>query len=180
MLIMIAVKTKTCDKTRRQVKYLGDYIDEDLGIMLNKVSCEFAYGGEPSYDVSTIEDFKIQLYENADSELFSNLKKPIDVMGDIYLFINYPVETPAVFKCSPQKLSYLQLLYLYSKAYQMMYKLEDADCGTTGFIPGMINRAASNGRYGISMHHIGNLTYNGTATIEYYKKATIIELDCDS
>lgn len=42
--------------------------------------------------------------------------------------------------------------------YAEMYKEEDEDVGSaTGYVPGMLNRQKSNGRYGIWGHNIGDL-----------------------
>jgi len=133
------IKTKECKKTRKQTKYMSDYIDEDLGMSI-KIECK------------------------------SDCEEELDVIGDLYFFINYPVEIPGVFKMSydSPKIKHVDLLYYYTQAYQLMYKLED--------IPTPNNSI----RYGIWGHDLGELTYNGVVLVEYYKTATIFQLGYDS
>ena len=87
------------------------------------------------------------------------------------------------FDCSAIDVTYGKVLYLYTYAYQHMYELEDEDVGEeTGNVPGMLNRAMSEGRFGIWGHSIGDLAYNGASTIEYADdgETVVCRFSCDS
>jgi hypothetical protein len=76
------------------------------------------------------------------------------------LVIDYPVENPykAKIKTGKKGLTRLQLADKICKHYRKMYDEEDETAGgDPGHIPGMLNRAESEGKYGIWGHDIGDL-----------------------
>lgn len=76
------------------------------------------------------------------------------------LVIDYPVSNPykAKLKTGKRGLTRLQLADKICKHYRKMYAIEDGTAGgDPGHIPGMLNRARSNGKYGIWGHGIGDL-----------------------
>jgi hypothetical protein len=94
------------------------------------------------------------------------------------LIIDYPVTNKysASFTTPKTGLTRIQLVNLICRHYRKMYKEEEKDVnGPTGNIPGMFNRATSNGRYGIWGHDIGDLTLHSA-----YIKGNIITLGVDS
>jgi hypothetical protein len=72
------------------------------------------------------------------------------------------------------------LLWIYTVAYQTVYALEEEEDGDPGHISGMLNRAKSNGPFGIWGHDITDLVYNGGSTVHIYEEYVICEFDCDS
>ena len=76
------------------------------------------------------------------------------------LVISYPVSTnyKAKLKTGKKGMTRLQLASQICKHYRKMYAEEDSSAGgDPGHIPGMLNRAQSEGKYGIWGHDIGDL-----------------------
>lgn len=151
------------------------------------------YGGHPSDELNTdhISNFVFEGYDDEDDEQLEELntsnkkskKKLSRNVKYVVAVISYPIENPALFKfdCSNIELTYGKLLYLYTYAYQLMYKLENEDVGVpTENIPGMLNRGKSEGRFGIWGHDITDLIYNGGSTLRFTNDTVICEFDVDS
>lgn len=76
------------------------------------------------------------------------------------LIISYPVSTNYTTKLKTGKkgMTRIQLASNICKHYRKMYAEEDSSSGgDPGHIPGMLNRAQSDGKYGIWGHDIGDL-----------------------
>lgn len=100
----------------------------------------------------------------------------------MYAEITYPLTNPALikFNCT-QPITYGMVLYLFTVAYQLVYDLEEQDDGHPGQIsPTLINRATSEGRFGIWGHDISDLLYNSVSTIKIYENHIFVDLSCDS
>jgi hypothetical protein len=151
----------------------------------------FEYGGLPAdkLDVSRVMDYTFEHFgdgddkesvdsvDDADDEesVAKNIikaQKVLEGINYVVAVIYYPVSSPAVFKfdCSAIDVTYGKVLYLYTYAYQHMYKLEHEDGGLHA------------GRFGIWGHSIGDLAYNGVSTIEYADdgETVICRFSCDS
>lgn len=152
-----------------------------------------AYGGHPRDELNTscVSNFVFEGYGDEDDdqleELDNSNKKANEKLSlnvkYVVAVITYPIENPALFKfdCSNIELTYGKLLYLYTYAYQLMYKLEDEDVGApTENIPGLLNRGKSEGRFGIWGHDISDLIYNGNSTLRFTHDTVICEFDVDS
>ncbi len=76
------------------------------------------------------------------------------------LVIDYPLTTSfkRKFETGKTGMTRRQLVNLAVDSYKKIYKTEDMGVGeATGNIPGMFNRATSDGRYGIWGHGLGDL-----------------------
>lgn len=76
------------------------------------------------------------------------------------LLIDYPTSTPyrKRFNTGKKGMTRIQLADYICKNYRKMYAEEDKTAGgDPGHIPGMFNRAQSEGKYGIWGHDIGDL-----------------------
>lgn len=99
----------------------------------------------------------------------------------VYTIITYPLSKPAIIKFDCLvPITYGVLLYIYTYAYQLVYKLEEENVGNPGLIPGMLNRAKSKGMFGIYGHNIDDLVYNGNSIIEIHDDYIICDFHCDS
>lgn len=80
--------------------------------------------------------------------------------GNYTFCYDYPLNTEAQFmhELTPE-MTWIDLLLLAKADYEEIYRREDAACGPTGNIPGMLNRASSNGPYGIWGHDISDLYF---------------------
>lgn len=152
-----------------------------------------AYGGYPSCDLdeTCISNFTFSGYDGEDEKSEQEIKKSNKKSKTklsanvkyVIAVINYPINNPAIFKfdCSSVELTYGKLLYLYTYAYQLMYKLEDEDVGEPPKnIHGMLNRGVSEGRFGIWGHDICDLIYNGDSELTYTDDTVICEFRVDS
>jgi hypothetical protein len=95
------------------------------------------------------------------------------------LVIDYPLETPfkTRFTVDTKGMTRRKLVGLIIKSYRKIYDDEDKDVGgETGNIPGMLNRAPSQGRYGIWGHCLGDLMLH-TAKLQ---KSGNVSVSCDS
>lgn len=101
----------------------------------------------------------ISFYQRMEKgNLIQKIKKPKcrDIVSKsninyVHARIDYPLSNRATiqFKCNT-KITYGILLYLYTIAYQLVYKIEDLDVGCpTENNSGTFNRQTSDGRYGI-------------------------------
>lgn len=133
------------------------------------------------------EDSDGEEYDNVDEcnkRLANNLERSYwdRDMGVIYVEITYPLTNKAIVKFvkkNPRlQLTCGMLLYAYTFAYQMVYNSEDAseqEC-----IPGMLNMATTDGRFGIWGHAIEDLAYNGSSNIEVHETYIKCRFSCDS
>lgn len=106
-------------------------------------------------------------------------KETVLSAGEYTLVIDYPLSNPfkKKFKVAKGGMTRAKLVALVIKSYKKIYADEDKDMGTqTGFIPGMLNRATSEGRYGIWGHVMEDLMLH-TATVQKNGNVTV---DCDS
>lgn len=88
---------------------------------------------------------------------------PAGFLAGFYFFrYTYPLSVEARFshELTPE-MSWVDLLLLAKQDYERIYREEDEDCGPTGNIPGMLNRASSKGKYGIWGHHLSDLYFEG-------------------
>ena len=154
----------------------------------------FSYTKAPSDKLGSLEafcqGFKEKEYDDYEDNEEGEEKKDKDKchkvlsnITNVIVEIDYPVSKPAIFKfdCTSTEVTYGLVLYLYTYAYQLMYKLEDEDVGeSTNNIPGMLNRERSEGRFGIWGHDIGDLVYNGISTLSFSGDTVICYFSCDS
>jgi hypothetical protein len=169
----------------KAVKPVKDYFPCDLGYPADNIPNSL---GE--YYNIIISEFLESLSEeeNEDNYDETSLKKLLNtVVSDnikyVYATISYPLTNKAVirFSCNNNKIiTYGMLLYLYTKAYHIVYDTEEEDDKDPGHIPGLANRAISDGRFGIWGHDIGDLIYNGGSIIKIYDNYIICNFDCDS
>lgn len=144
----------------------------------NKIKDIFGYHHCPSDILGSLDEY----YDTFKKKEQNNAKKKVFDGNIIYVTIDYSLTNKAVLKfTSNVPVTYGLLLYAYTMAYQLVYKTEDEDVGTpTGHIPGMLNRAKSNGRFGIWGHDIGDLVYNGNSCISIFDNHVICYFLCDS
>ena len=110
---------------------------------------------------------------------------------DIIAYIGYPVRRIGHFltrMTTTQEPLNLAMLYVaHATAYKMMYEIEESRDGHPGYICGLMNRADSNGVYGIWGHDLCDLVYNGLTIINVVPPSctvprwtAIVELGVDS
>jgi hypothetical protein len=91
--------------------------------------------------------------------------------GKYVLEISYPLTNPFLHEFETKGMTRRELVNLIVESYKEIYKSEE----DPGYIPGMLNRAASDGQYGIWGHHMSDLDLH-TA----YVKGKTITVSCDS
>ena len=99
----------------------------------------------------------------------------LDSNKEIILTNHYPLTTPCTvkFKSVKRGMTRQALINKIVKLYRKVYQVEDSTTKTkAGFIPGMLNRNSTNGKFGIWGHSIGDLvlcdahvTKNGKMTV---------------
>lgn len=176
-----------------------EILDEmpDLGEKENSENNVFDYFGRPCMIVSSYEEFIREIMEelesrsdhdsDSDSEdpdskfSIEKMHEKLNNIKHIYTIIDYPLTKSSIFKFTwKQDVTYGMVLYAYTVAYQLTYKIEEEDDEDPGYIPGMFNRATSKGRFGIWGHDIEDLVYNGSSEINYYHDSISCNFDCDS
>lgn len=169
--------------TIQEVDKLPDQENE-----IGKEEDVFGYWGRPSMDVDDYSTFRDSLINDSypdglgDKDIEKKVDQPISQnYRTIYTVHDYPLSREVYFKfeCN-QPVTYGILLYAYTIAYQLIYKLEDEDSGDPGFIQNTFNRSTSNGKFGIWGHYIGDLVYNGISRINYYPNEVVCYFSCDS
>lgn len=92
-------------------------------------------------------------------ELPSNA--PLGLKGTFTFTYNYPLSREVrIERKLPRETSALDLLRFGREDYERIYREEDEDVGSkTGNVPGMLNRARSDGRHGIWGHSINDLIF---------------------
>ncbi|KAM9984719.1 hypothetical protein ACTFIY_009162 [Dictyostelium cf. discoideum] len=161
--------------------------------------------GAPYKPITTLENYKNYLKEDAlskkswglesfnlpnqtDDDLF---KETVLIEGGdntkyVYCFIDAYTEDPVTIKVTRpdanalQPLTNVELLAIYSKAFQFIYEEEEKEVGNPGHIQGMLNRGVSHGRYGIWGHDLSDLVYNGFSDVLIYKDFIFCEFRVDS
>lgn len=189
----------TNDNIINKIYLLDDYvIDSKKNLVQNNI---FPYCGYPSEDIinSTTfaenyvsnyiernkDDINHEDYEKVKEKLTNKLQKEID-SNILIICIKYPLSSPAYYQFELKKnMVHSDLLYLYTIGYQLTYYIEESDDKDPGHIPGMFNRASSNGRFGIWGHDIEDLVYNGNSKLILFStnddtKRVYFEADCDS
>ena len=79
---------------------------------------------------------------------------------DITVVYDYPLEREFEFTHhtdNPNGFTRIELCQVVMDQYKKIYEEEEEEDGDPGYIPGMLNRAKSNGKYGIWGHDIGDL-----------------------
>jgi hypothetical protein len=121
---------------------------------------------------------KLDEYAEEDGRVSPDPKEIVLNEGTYELEITYPLSNPfkGKFKVGKRGLSREKLVEKVIASYNHIYATEDGDVGAkTGNIPGMLNRARSNGRYGIWGHDMSDLMLH-TAYVTGKK----VEVSCDS
>lgn len=96
----------------------------------------------------------------------------------IDIVFDYPLSTPATLSFKKKGgFTLAKLIECVRKGYEKIYAEEDEDVGPTGNLTGMMNRARSEGRYGIWGHSIEDLAIE---TIYYNKDKKLITLSIGS
>ncbi|EGC36645.1 hypothetical protein DICPUDRAFT_150822 [Dictyostelium purpureum] len=184
----------------------SDATPEEIDLIKNsepsdKLKNIFKAIGGPKSDASSIQVFKNKLIEDAQwridvgldqasPEISTNgddlVKETIikDNIKEVYCYINGYFDQPATIKVvrpdSSVPLSNIELLAIYTSAYQWIYKEEESQVGNPGHIEGMLNRDQSHGRYGIYGHDLGDLVYNSFSDISIYSSFIYCEFRVDS
>lgn len=163
------------------------------------------YFGAPCDDsdyIRFLASLKEVKYEGCDV-LKDEDDKVLDNVKHIYTRISYPLAEP-VFSHYVLKdgieVKYSTILYANACAYKDIYMLEDEQCfeGNKAPLMGekaaanagvdaagkrevfMMNRASSDGPFGIWGHVIGDLVYNGGSTVYVNEDTVFCEFYCDS
>ncbi|EGC33259.1 hypothetical protein DICPUDRAFT_80955 [Dictyostelium purpureum] len=98
----------------------------------------------------------------------------IEDYNDIEAFIK-------ITRDSSKHLTDFELLAIYTKAYQWMYKEEEiSNGGDPGHIAGLMNRERSAGRFEIWGHDITDLIFNGCNEIKIYENFVYCDFGVDS
>ncbi len=89
--------------------------------------------------------------------------KPLGIAAATYTFIyDYPLTHAARFPHALDPTSTLVDVLLLARAdYEAIYAAEEKEVGNPGNVNGMLNRAATNGPYGIWGHHLDDLYFEG-------------------
>lgn len=133
----------------------------------------------PSNKLTTLDDY----YKTFKKNIAKASKIIDDDLTDIYIRVNYPLETEAVIKfISKEKITYGVLFFAHTIAYQIIYDIEDFDVGapTGNLFPNLLNRASSEGRFGIWGHVIEDLIFNGNCSIKANNTDIVCTFECDS
>lgn len=160
----------------------------------------FPYGGRPSSKISSSDEYYKSILNDFITQ--NNVERDYDdeceiidvkkiktqlntIMADhirtIYAVVTYPLTNQAIIKFECNKpVTNSMLLFLFTNAYQIAYAIEESDDRDPGLMPGMFNRAKSNGRFGIWGHVIGDLCYNGGSKIQIYDNYIVCNFGCDS
>lgn len=87
---------------------------------------------------------------------------PLGLDGIFTFVYDYPLSKKATFDHPLiSSVSAIDILAIAKADYEFIYAAEEADDGPTENIPGMLNRASSDGRYGIWGHCIEDLFFEG-------------------
>ncbi|KAN0003991.1 hypothetical protein ACTFIZ_010164 [Dictyostelium cf. discoideum] len=167
--------------------------------VIKKIDNMFGYYGAPRNEVKDLEIFASNLEDNArymkkyDNDYDESKKEegPLIkkvLLGDgikyVYCKIDSYNSNPCTIKVTRSDpatpISNIELLAIYTKAYQYMYEKEDEAVGNPGHIPGMLNRAKSSGPYGIWGHDIGDLVYNGLSQVLIFNDFIHCDFSVDS
>lgn len=82
--------------------------------------------------------------------------------GEYEFSYTYPLSTTAKFKHKlGPKHTARNVLRFAARDYKKIYDIEEGKVGNPGHIPGMLNRATSNGPFGIWGHDMGDLFFEG-------------------
>ena len=146
-----------------------------------KIKNIFDYHHAPSDEIKSLDQY-YDSFRKKEKIIAKTITVDEKNINTIYAIITYPLTNSAVVKFVCNKpITHGILLYAYTIAYQLVYKTEDDDVGKkTEDIPGMLNRAKSNGRFGISGHLITDLAYNGISSITIHDNYIVCYFDCDS
>jgi hypothetical protein len=80
----------------------------------------------------------------------------------IQIQFEYPLNNPVTFEFENKGgFKALDFLRCVHEVYSRIYQEEDSAVGNPGYIPGMYNRAASDGPYGIWGHYMEDLWFEG-------------------
>ena len=120
--------------------------------------------------------------EKIDMSEFGKKCVPHNNIKTVYAEISYPLTNNAYIECTlaPNvNLTFGMLLYIYTVAYQLVYKIEDAEnCPQVS--ASCVNMGTTAGYFGIWGHYICDLLYNGSSTIMIGGDYIKCEFHCDS
>jgi hypothetical protein len=94
--------------------------------------------------------------------------EPVGFQKGVYTFVfDYPLSREAHFmhQLTPD-MTWIDLLLLAKQDYEEIYRREDEAAGPTGNIPGMLNRASSDGPFGIWGHVMSDLYFESVEVDE--------------
>lgn len=103
----------------------------------------------------------------------------LNIPAGEYTFVyTYPLSREAKFKHTlDPSINLIQLLLRAKGDYEMIYALEENAAGNPGHIPGMLNRQASDGPYGIWGHDLSDLYFE---SVEVDTKKMIVSFGIGS
>ena len=187
-----------CTKRLSEVGYVGDFIDSVKLLNSYKNRRTYLYKkenileniyenlGYPCDTITSVSDYRNNFISNInrnkkeknEKELSLESEKNINSLltenvnvSTVIIKINYPVSNDAYFKfkINPEyQVTFVDLQYLHIISYKLTYLIEESDDKNPGYIPGMLNRQSSDGRFGIWGHVIEDLTYNGLSELIVY------------
>lgn len=122
-----------------------------------------------------------RIYDNCHRVISKNIKasKKIIIKDEnINIEFDYPLSNVVKFNFSKSGgFSIYDIIKYICSGYERIYREEEEEVGNPGHIPGMFNRMASNGPYGIWGHDINDLFIEA---IDYDKKKKLITLSIGS
>ncbi|KAM9955690.1 hypothetical protein ACTFIW_002330 [Dictyostelium discoideum] len=180
-----------CDASKEDLKLIED------SEVLNEIDDLLPYAGCPCYQFNNIDQFKEQLLKDNQLRIERVKQEELKVkiiennLSDknidfkyVYCRITSYLSNKATIKVTRPDpsiaLTNIELLAIYSKAWQWVYQEEEKESGNPGNINGMLNRAKSYGRYGIYGHDITDLAYNGGSLIKIYNGFVVCKFSVDS
>lgn len=103
----------------------------------------------------------------------------LGIPAGVYTFVyDYPLSRQAKFQHTlVPSMSIIDILLQARADYETIYALEDAAVGKTDHIPGMLNRAQSEGPYGIWGHDFSYLYFE---SLEVYPETRMVEFGMGS
>ncbi|KAK5575267.1 hypothetical protein RB653_010524 [Dictyostelium firmibasis] len=159
--------------------------------------------GAPAKAITSLEEYKVYLKEDAlskkswglsdfnepnqtEDDLFKEevLVEGSDNIKNVFCFIDAYLSNEATIKVTrpnpSQPLTNVELIAIYSRAFQFIYEEEEKEVGNPGHVQGMLNRNQSNGRYGIWGHDLSDLVYNGFSEVLIHKDFIVCDFHVDS
>lgn len=92
----------------------------------------------------------------------TELKPALGLIGEYTFVYDYPLSRAAAFEhVLTSEMNGEDVLVLARQDYGRIYREEESAVGNPGHIPGMLNRAVSEGPYGIWGHDFNDLFFEG-------------------